>query len=1365
MATGSNRDTKLTLRVEALGDEEIKKVENGLRDLAAQGGASAAEFEKLADEISKLGDQNAALQAFTALADGADDLRTKQDAAATVVQEMAARLDTLRRSTDEARAAQQQATAELNQGRVRYAEAGNAIRELKAEYDAAGRESDEYRTSLQALVREQGESEVANIALRQAQIDSNKALSEAVAAQKTLETQYTRAEKGVTRAAEATEQHAAKMRDAAAAAEQMGVDTSDLASAEGKLFDALLQGAQAAERKSAAVSEAAEADRLAAIEAKTFAELTRRGAEALQAEELALRDAARTVREYEAAKAKATADAQAWQKEADAIVDAAEAAKRLEQENLSLAAAAVEAAAAQKRFNDELAQQKAREQADYVRSLEQAFDALEAQEKAVVAETQRVKAAFDAIGTRSLEEVEREIEDVRAAMVTVANSGKATGAALNQAFASGEARIKSLQRETRELTGSLTLADKAATLFKNSMGQIAAGNLIADGIGMLVEKVKEMGREFIATTVETEQLRKALNAIYKDSTTAGAQFQYLRNAANAAGISVGQMSQAFVQFSASANAANIPISVSNDLFMSVSRTAGTLGLSADATSGALNALGQMAAKGVVSLEELRQQLGDRMPGALSAAAKGLGLTEAELIKLVESGSLAARDFFPAFAQGLKDMHGSTEGLIPTWNRFKNLLTETAQGVGDAGGLRVMTVALRGLVAVLGVIVVPLYALVQAFGTLVNAIGAVAGAIATFTNPFQALKDVVVAGWKNIADLAGGFARLAAGMDSAGDSAQRNAANVKIGADAARDATVASEGLTRSQQAQKIAAEIAGKAQMDVGARLVQTNAALDQLVGAQQKETEALAKSAKATKEYGDTLVALAQQGGNQVEMLAASEAAANSYAAATARVAASQREELVLMEQKLTALVSAREAQGLNADQIAKETVELNKKITTLRAEVEQTDASAEAARKDVLVRKLASEAYADNSGKVAEYTAALAKARAESTLANQLVEVGAISKADAAAATERLTVAQARLNDALADSVTKQRAANTEAASRNNLIEQQLNLDMAEARAAEAKAIRLGNEYEAQQAVIRQREIEIKLIEARIASIEAEAKGAIALANAELSVLEAKGELDPIARVNIENSIRSAEAKMLEAKALGASVAELQEELRLLRLVSGERDKDTKSTRDGTVARGASSDAIRKHSDEMERMLMQYKLSADYTERQIELLEREADAAERAAEAKRKYWNVDKDGFTKDNEGNRMQMSMPYERYVLDTAMGQGLSEKEAVTLMNRYFVNGRGVGTKKGMDWFSTVNQAVSDQVVQNARRSASQPNTPGTDTAGRTGTGTSTNKTVTINVGGKSQTVQVASDTDVNNLTSILRELERAAGTSA
>ena len=84
------------------------------------------------------------------------------------------------------------------------------------------------------------------------------------------------------------------------------------------------------------------------------------------------------------------------------------------------------------------------------------------------------------------------------------------------------------------------------------------------------------------------------------------------------------------------------------------------------------------------------------------------------------------------------------------------------------------------------------------------------------------------------------------------------------------------------------------------------------------------------------------------------------------------------------------------------------------------------------------------------------------------------------------------------------------------------------------------------------------------------------------------------------------------------------------------------------GRLATGwrESAEAIRAHEDAMDRILMKHKLSADYTERQIALLEREAAAAEKAAEAYRKKWNMDKEGYSLNTAGERINQGETQEQ-----------------------------------------------------------------------------------------------------------------------
>jgi DNA repair exonuclease SbcCD ATPase subunit len=367
------------------------------------------------------------------------------------------------------------------------------------------------------------------------------------------------------------------LRESTTAAEALGVSTEDVAQSEGRLLVALQASAQTANQRSAAIKEMTEADRLLAIEEKGMADLLARGQAALQAEILAQRDAARATEQYAATKREAAAANDAWQKEAEALVNAAHAAQQLARETEILAAAQRELAN-QNAFEKQATEaQKLLQAAQYVKFWENALEQAETQAKQTAEEAQkaaqRIDTAFGTLGVRSVQAVQQEIAETRAAMATLAATAGQTGSQLSGAFAAGETKIKTLEREIRELNGTLTTADKAAGLFKNSLGQIAAGNLIADAIGAIVEKVKDMGRQFIASIVQLDTFRRALNAVYKDTTTTANQLEFLRKTANDSGIGIGGLSDSFIKFSASMKSANVPVQQSNELFASLTRAA------------------------------------------------------------------------------------------------------------------------------------------------------------------------------------------------------------------------------------------------------------------------------------------------------------------------------------------------------------------------------------------------------------------------------------------------------------------------------------------------------------------------------------------------------------------------------------------------------------------------------------------------------------------------------------------------------------------------------------------------------------------------------------------------------------------------
>lgn len=96
MATGSSsRDVILTLAVESLGEEGIKQLQTAINALAKEGGLAGPEFKQLADQISRLGEQNTAVQTIKKLADETEQLKSSQTDAAQKTSELGQRLEVL----------------------------------------------------------------------------------------------------------------------------------------------------------------------------------------------------------------------------------------------------------------------------------------------------------------------------------------------------------------------------------------------------------------------------------------------------------------------------------------------------------------------------------------------------------------------------------------------------------------------------------------------------------------------------------------------------------------------------------------------------------------------------------------------------------------------------------------------------------------------------------------------------------------------------------------------------------------------------------------------------------------------------------------------------------------------------------------------------------------------------------------------------------------------------------------------------------------------------------------------------------------------------------------------------------------------
>jgi tape measure domain-containing protein len=191
-------------------------------------------------------------------------------------------------------------------------------------------------------------------------------------------------------------------------------------------------------------------------------------------------------------------------------------------------------------------------------------------------------------------------------------------------------------------------------------------------------------KEATAAALELEQVQRKLNVTLGE---AGTQtFNFAADLARKYGLSILKTASAMGSFTAAATQAGVSLKDQEDLFTALTKSSVAFGLSQQSTDRVFTAVEQIAAKGVVSMEELRQQLGEQLPIAAAAGAKGLGVTVRELYKLIESGDLSSGEFLPALSKGLNELTGDLPDTATTkLGRLKTAIEELKLA---AGGLTV-----------------------------------------------------------------------------------------------------------------------------------------------------------------------------------------------------------------------------------------------------------------------------------------------------------------------------------------------------------------------------------------------------------------------------------------------------------------------------------------------------------------------------------------------------------------------------------------------------------------------------------------------------------------------------------------------------
>ena len=158
-------------------------------------------------------------------------------------------------------------------------------------------------------------------------------------------------------------------------------------------------------------------------------------------------------------------------------------------------------------------------------------------------------------------------------------------------------------------------------------------------------------QNIIQTGAKLQLLQRSIEGL----TGSGQNWEFINQQAYKYGVSLDTVAKGYKNFYSSANMAGFSSGQIQGMFSDVLLGARAIGASTPQIEGALLALEQMMSKGRVSMEELRRQLGNALPGAFEIGAKAMGVTTQAFNDMVKEG-ISAQEFVPKFIATFKEQY-------------------------------------------------------------------------------------------------------------------------------------------------------------------------------------------------------------------------------------------------------------------------------------------------------------------------------------------------------------------------------------------------------------------------------------------------------------------------------------------------------------------------------------------------------------------------------------------------------------------------------------------------------------------------------------------------------------------------------------
>ena len=189
------------------------------------------------------------------------------------------------------------------------------------------------------------------------------------------------------------------------------------------------------------------------------------------------------------------------------------------------------------------------------------------------------------------------------------------------------------------------------------------------------------GIQTVKSIVNTYRNLDLIRRSIEGLTQSTQDWEYVQKEAFRTATDIETVAKGYRNFYSAATMAGMDKNSVQTMYSSILEAGRAVGATQPQIQGALLALEQMFSKGKVSMEELRRQLGNALPGAFEVAAKAMGVTTEQFNEMIKKG-IQAKELVPkfteeyrktfekSFPEAIKSLDAALVNLDNSWKLFQ-----------------------------------------------------------------------------------------------------------------------------------------------------------------------------------------------------------------------------------------------------------------------------------------------------------------------------------------------------------------------------------------------------------------------------------------------------------------------------------------------------------------------------------------------------------------------------------------------------------------------------------------------------------------------------------------------------------------------